>query len=654
MGIIDEVKERLDIVEVISGYVSLKKAGRNYKGLCPFHTEKTPSFVVFPDTQSWHCFGACGTGGDVFSFVARQENVEFPEALEILARRAGIELKPQTDVQKTEADLERRLEDINKLAASYYHNQLIATPAGEAARRYLAKRGLNQETIDRFQLGCAPDAWHALDSYLGGKNVQTADLLKSGLVVARDDGDGHYDRFRNRIMIPIRDHTGHVIGFGGRVLDDSQPKYLNTPETPIFQKGHVLFGIDLAKAAIRAEDKAIVVEGYMDVIQAHQHGASNVVAAMGTALTEMQVKMLRKYARTIVLALDPDTAGGHATLRGLDLSRRITLHEVVNIGQALVESQYSSEADVRIAVLPPGQDPDDLIRDHPESWTQLIDSALPVIEYYLQLMKDQFDLQSAQGKTQAADQLLPVIRDIENPIQRSHYLQKLSRLIQVDEKLLQEQLRIHKRRKVGQEEAWQTARDIRSTRPAFELEEHCLMALVARPSGLAAANQALSDLGLSPFGLEDFSRTENQHLFAAMERFVSDSVELTVEVIRADLAYPIIDHLDRLLAYWATLPPVSEDRAEGEAVSAALKLRQQVTRRRCDELYGLLRDAETEHDSVACEEYGKLVEEQRRSTGLLQQAVYAGGAVSGQRRTTRTTGRYGVIEASLSDNDPAG
>ena len=333
MGIIDDVKERLDIIEVISSYVSLKKAGRNFKGLCPFHSEKTPSFVVFPDTQSWHCFGACGTGGDVFAFVARQENVEFSEALEILARRAGVELKPQTPVQQTEADLERRLQEINKLAAAYYHNQLAAAPAGEMARRYLAKRGLSQETIDRFQLGFAPDSWHAVGAYLTGKVVPTADLLQSGLVIAREDGGGHYDRFRNRIMIPIRDQSGHVIGFGGRVLDDSQPKYLNTPETPIFHKGHVLFGIDLAKAAIRAEDKAIIVEGYMDVIQAHQHGACNVVAAMGTALTETQVKTLRKYARAIVLALDPDTAGGHATLRGLDLSRRITLHEVVTSGR---------------------------------------------------------------------------------------------------------------------------------------------------------------------------------------------------------------------------------------------------------------------------------------------------------------------------------
>ena len=251
MSVIDEVKERLDIVEVVSSYVTLKKAGRTHKGLCPFHTEKTPSFVVFPDTQSWHCFGACGTGGDIFAFVMRQENVDFSEALEILARRAGVELKPQTEAQKAEGDLQQRLIEINRLAAAYFHNLLLLSPNGEVARNYLAGRGINRETIDRFQLGYALDNWHALGPYLAGKGYKETDLVSSGLAVGREDG-GHYDRFRNRIMIPIRDQMGRPIGFGGRVLDDSQPKYLNTSETPIFGKGHVLFGIDLAKAAIRA------------------------------------------------------------------------------------------------------------------------------------------------------------------------------------------------------------------------------------------------------------------------------------------------------------------------------------------------------------------------------------------------------------------
>jgi len=641
MSVIDEVKERVDIVDVISNYVPLKKAGQNYKGLCPFHAEKTPSFVVFPDTQSWHCFGACGTGGDVFAFIMRQENTDFSDALKILAQRAGVELQPQTEEQRKEEDLRQRLITIHKLAATYFHNRLLISPDGETARKYLARRGLNQETIDRFGLGYAPDDWQALGSYLTSKGYRDSDLLASGLVIARESGSGHYDRFRNRVTIPIRDHSGHPIGFGGRVLDDSQPKYLNSPETPIFEKGRVLFGLDLAKPAVRAEDATIVVEGYMDVIQAHQHGISNVVAAMGTALTEKQVKSLRRYARTIVLALDPDTAGGQATLRGLDLSRQITLHEVVQIGTAVVESQYSSEADVRIAVLPPGQDPDDVIRDTPEIWTQLINDALPVIDYYFQLMEGQFDLSSAHGKVEAANQLLPVLRDIENPIQRAHYIQKLSRIIHVDEKTLQEQIKGYKRRRVGQRETWQTAQDVHLRRPSFEVEEHCLMVLLQWPQSLAAANQVLSDIGMSSLQANDFALVENRQVFLAIEPLISQSTGLSSETLRASLNESIVEHLDRLLAYWNTVPSTAEDVAENEAVRSILKLRQQVIGKWLTELHALLGDVEVEEegDPTTIESYRQLVQTYAREKMILQQLI--------RSKTLATqlglTKRYGMV-----------
>jgi len=639
MGAIEEVKERLDIVEVISGYVPLKKAGRTYKGLCPFHSEKTPSFVVFPDTQSWHCFGACGAGGDMFAFVMRQENVDFSGALEMLAQRAGVELKPHTEAQRHEEDLQRKLIDLNQIATAYFHDQLLVAPAAQAARQYLERRRLSLETIKRFRLGYAPDQWHALGQYLENKGYREADLLASGLVIAREDGQGHYDRFRNRVMIPISDANGHPIGFGGRVLDQSQPKYLNSPETPVFQKGHVLFGLDQAKAAIRAEDTAIVVEGYMDALQAHQHGSTNVVAAMGTALTEEQVKTLRRYGHTIILALDPDTAGGQATLRGLDLSRRITLHEVVQIGTAVVESQYSSEADVRIAALPPGRDPDDVIRETPEQWAGLIKNALPVIDYYFELMKGQFDLNTARGKVQAADQLLPVLRDIENPILQAHYLQKLARLIQVDEKVLQEQLKSHKRRKVGQPDAWQTAQEVHLRRPFFEAEEHCLTSLLKSPASLAAANQVLAGLELPALEPGDFSLVENQQIFLAIQGLLAGSADVTGDSVRQALDERLRAHFDRLLKHWATLPPVPDDRVESDAVRSALNVRQQVVRRRLGELQALQRDAEAEGNAQSAETYGQLAQARGREKNALQQAVYARTAAR-QRRLNK---RYGVI-----------
>ena len=621
MSVIDEIKERLDIIDVISGYVPLKKAGHNYKGLCPFHAEKTPSFVVFPDSQNWHCFGACGTGGDIFAFIMRHENLDFSEALAVLAQRAGIELKPKTDEQKREEDLQQRLLTIHMLATAFFHDRLLTAPDAQAARDYLTRRGLNQETIDRFRLGFAPDDWQTLGRYLNGKGYSGSDLLASGLVIARESGSGHYDRFRNRVIIPIRNHSGHPIAFGGRVLDDSQPKYLNSPETPIFEKGHILFGLDMAKSTIRAEDVTIVVEGYMDVIQAHQHGITNVVAAMGTALTETQVKALRRYAQAIVLALDPDTAGSQATLRGLDLSRQVTLHEVIQVGTAIVESQYSSEADVRIAVLPPGQDPDDLIRDEPETWTRIIQGALPVIDYYFELMQGQFDLSSARGKSDAAEQLLPVLRDIENPIQRAHYIGKLSRLLHVDENTIQEQLKRQRRRRVGQSEAWQSAQDVHMRRPSFEVEEHCLMVLLHWPHGLSMANQVLTDIGMSSIESNDFQSVKNQQIFVALNRLFAETEEPASETLQASLDDSLVDHLERLLAYWRTLPPIPENQAENEAIRSILKLRQYVIGRWLKELYALQADAESEGDAVSAESYSLLVRTYAQQKNLLQQLI---------------------------------
>ncbi|MFQ5813693.1 MAG: DNA primase, partial [Anaerolineae bacterium] len=330
MSVVDEIKQRLDIVEVVSSYVALKKAGRNYKGLCPFHAEKTPSFVVFPDTQSWHCFGACGTGGDVFTFIERQENLDFAGALRLLARQAGVSLKPQTEADLAEDKLKKRLREINETAAEYFHNLLLNSTAGETARSYLARREINRETISRFQLGYALDDWQALGDYLQGRGYKREDLLAAGLIIEREDG-GHYDRFRGRLVIPIRDERGGVVGFGARALDDSTPKYINSPQTPVFDKSTVLFGLDLAKGAIRREGLAIIVEGYMDVLMAHQHQIANVVASMGTALTEAQLRLLKRFSKRFALALDADAAGHQATLRSMALAQETLAQRVVPV-----------------------------------------------------------------------------------------------------------------------------------------------------------------------------------------------------------------------------------------------------------------------------------------------------------------------------------
>ena len=322
MGTVEEVKNRIDIVEFISGYIPLKKAGHNYKGLCPFHAEKTPSFVVFPDTQTWHCFGACGTGGDVFRFFMQAEGTDFSEALRELAQRAGVSLGPPTPRSEAADKQREKLLDIQAAAAQYFHHQLRQSKEGAQVREYVADRGINTETVERFQLGYALNKWEGLKSHLTGRGYTEADLVEAGLLVKKEETGSSYDRFRKRLIIPIRDSQGRVIAFGARALDPNDvPKYLNSPQTPLFDKSSTLFGLDLAKRAIRNSDQAVIVEGYMDVLSAHQRGHANVVAGMGTALTEAQLTLLKHLTKNFVLALDADTAGDAATLRGINLAR---------------------------------------------------------------------------------------------------------------------------------------------------------------------------------------------------------------------------------------------------------------------------------------------------------------------------------------------
>ena len=383
MSVVDEIKDRLDIVEVIQPYVPLKKAGRNYKGLCPFHAEKTPSFVVFAETGTWHCFGACGTGGDVFTFVMKRENLSFGEALQLLAQRAGVELEPQSPHA---AEAEKRLDllrEINQTASTYFHHLFHHSDEAARARAYLEKRGQNRETIDRFQVGYALEQWDGLLRYLTDKGYAPADLHEAGLIIERENKSGYYDRFRGRVIVPIRDQRGRVIGFGGRVLGDQVPKYLNSPQTPLFDKSSVLFGLDQAKAGIRTAGEAVIVEGYMDVLMAHQHGLNNVVAQMGTALTEAQLRLLKRHTQRFILALDSDVAGDQATLRGLDVARQVMDREVVPVPtpRGLIRFEERLAADIRIVSLPPGRDPDEVIRESPSRWAQLIAQAKPVMDY---------------------------------------------------------------------------------------------------------------------------------------------------------------------------------------------------------------------------------------------------------------------------------
>ncbi|HEY5638417.1 MAG TPA: DNA primase, partial [Dehalococcoidia bacterium] len=436
MNEIEDIKSRLDIAEVIGQYVQLQKAGRTLKAPCPFHAEKTPSFIVSPERQSWHCFGACSTGGDVISFVMKREGIEFPEALRMLAEKAGVQLKERRSTPEQDK-ARQRLYATNDAAADWYHS-LLAGDAGRESRDYLQRRGLDSETIDAFKLGFSLDEWHAASDYLTKLGFSERELLGAGLLVEGERGA--HDRFRGRLTFPIWDIKGRVIGFGARAMDDSQPKYLNTAQTPLFDKGGTLYALDRAQEAIRDESRAVVVEGYMDVIAAHQHGFRNVIAQMGTALTDRQVRALKRYTADVVLALDSDQAGTQAMIRGHDV-----VIEADNEGEqpipvvnwrGLVTYQEAASVELRVAVLPEGKDPDDVIRADTEAWRALIAEARPVLDYRLEAAAAAVDLENPRGRSELARAFLPLLGAVTDPVVRAHYLQRLSRLSQTGEEEL--------------------------------------------------------------------------------------------------------------------------------------------------------------------------------------------------------------------------
>lgn len=436
MSVVDDVRERTDIVELVTQYVPLTKAGRTFKARCPFHQERTPSFVVNPERQTWHCFGACGTGGDVFSFLMRAEHLDFRGALERLAERAGIALEARPE-QAQEQEQHARLLQALSHAATFYANLLVNAAEAQPARDHLLGRGLQRDTWDTFQLGYSPNVWEGLTGYLRGQGFTDLELVESGLAAERDSG-GLYDRFRNRLMIPIRDPKGAVIGFGARLLAGDGPKYINSRATALFDKSAVLFGLDSAQKAIRERDQAVIVEGYFDVLAAQLAGEKNVVGSMGTAITPKQIDRLKRLTKNLVLALDPDAAGDEATLRGIEVAKEAFDRESVPVPtwRGLVRYDARLDASIRILEMPRGVDPDELIRSNPEDWRRRVSAAKPVTDYLFEAVTSRLDLSRGKDKSRAVEQLLPVIREIGDPVLQAHYLQRLSRLVQVDERTL--------------------------------------------------------------------------------------------------------------------------------------------------------------------------------------------------------------------------
>ncbi|MFC1909787.1 DNA primase [Chloroflexota bacterium] len=517
MSVIDDVKQKTDIAEVIGQYVTLIKSGRQLKALCPFHSENTPSFFVYPERQSWHCFGACASGGDVISFVMRKEGLDFGDALRLLAERTGITIPDK--FQNTRRDERERLYQANIAATQYYHNLLLNSPMAQKAKEYVLKRGLTVDTLADFQLGFSPNSWESLKQHLMERNFKEEELLSAGLIIKGESGNTH-DRFRGRLMFPIWEISGRVTGFGARALDDSQPKYLNSPQTLVFDKSGGLYGINMAKEAIRQQDLTVIVEGYMDVIAAHQHYFKNVVASMGTSITEKQLSILKKLSRNVTLALDSDTAGKEAMLRCVDYENYL-------------------ETEVKVIILPEGKDPDDVLKEDRDIWQQLIDKAQPLIDFTIDRASAQLDLSTARGKTTLTDNILPILIKVKDNIRSEHYVNRISTLTKTDVRTLEAAM--VRLKSVSVPRLLQKVAP--SSKKVLSREEYFLTLILQNPELKVLCQEML------PAYLKN---SENREIFITWQN-VKDVSELKDKLDAA-----IIEHLDYLLS--RKIPDANKDK----------------------------------------------------------------------------------------------
>lgn len=425
---LEEIKQKIDIVTFISESVSLKKTGANFKGLCPFHPEKTPSFIVSPERQIWHCFGGCQEGGDIFKFLMKTENLEFPEALKTLAKRAGVNLTSYQPTKTTE--LRERIFAVNHLAAEYYHYLLASHPLGEKAREYLKERQITNNSITLFSLGYAPNSWDSLSKYLTKKGFTTADLDTAGLVSKSGIGR-FFDRFRGRIIFTLADHRGNICGFAGRLLEEEVypersrgAKYINTAETIVYTKGKVLYGLDITKEEIKKAGFAVIVEGEIDAIQSYQAGVRNVVAIKGSALTAGHINLLKRYTENICLSLDADFAGDAAAHRGIQIADEAGLN-------------------IKVVTFKEAKDPDELIKKAPGGaglWREAVDKAGPFYDYILATAGQKHDSESPDGAKKIMAEVAPFLAPIDNLVVKNHYLKKLSLLLDVPLETVADQL----------------------------------------------------------------------------------------------------------------------------------------------------------------------------------------------------------------------
>ena len=613
MSVVDEVRSRIDIVDVIGAYVKLTRSGRSFKGLSPFQSERTPSFFVFPETQTFKDFSS-GEQGDVFSFLMKKEGMTFPEALRELAHRAGVELEQRTETQRRNEGYEERLREAVSQAAEYFHQLLLNAPQAANCRAYVReRRSLSEATLRDWQLGYSLMDYHALSNFLSARGFAVQELIDAGLAIENEEGR-RYDRFRGRLIIPIRDEKGRPVGFGSRSLDGSEPKYMNSPQTPVFDKGRLLFGLERARSAIRNEQTAVLVEGYMDVIGTHQAGFANVVAGMGTSLTESQLKMLKRLTPRIVLALDPDAAGNRAVLRDVDVARdSLERHETPTFdARGVIRHESKLNADIRVAIMPDGLDPDEIVLQSPQRWRDVIAQARPVVDHAIDTLLAQYDIADPHGKSEAVKAVAPIVRDLSDPVRRDYYVQQLARKLRLNPRAIAQALAATPRAETRRAERepqppeappGEEAAPVASVRKAAagrpDLETHMVAVLARHPALLMDANVALTRANLDILGTDDFA---NPALRAGF-----------VQLNRAATGQPLPEADDDWLELIADVQ-LASDSASGvdeetflreEAVRTALRLREQNLRRDRQAAALMIDDAQARDDREATSQYNR-------------------------------------------------
>lgn len=575
---IQQIRERIDIVDLISTYVSLSKAGQNFKGLCPFHAEKSPSFSVNPGNQYFHCFG-CQAGGDAFTFLMKQENMDFMEALRELSQRAGIALpERRQSISRSESGLSReRYFYLYQLAASWYHRNLQELSDAQAARSYLDQRGLSRQSWTTFQLGYAPEGWNGLSNWMERQSVTDDELIRAGLVVRKErdgaQGFSTYDRFRNRVLFPIADTRGQILAFGGRVMqDEASPKYLNSPETDLFFKGRSLYALDKARQSATAAGRFYLVEGYFDVIALYEHGITNVVAPLGTALTSDHVQILRRFVPSVTLVFDGDAAGVNAALRTLDLF-------------------LNSGVDVRVLLLPTGDDPDTYIRTNGvDAFLELEERAPTLLNFVVTSVLDKAQKDSIQDRVKHADEVLAILQKTKNPLEKDEYLKVVSERLGIRQDLLRKQLPTLRRR-IGSNRSQdkQLEPSLTVSLPAGKREERDLIILLLQGR--------LEPMHILELDEQAFTVLVYRHILTHALQFRDEAGQLDLEGVRVALTDdPAYEAVVAQLSVW----DLYLDDPHAHVVGCLRTLVNKRLQRLLDELIGQLKVAERDglHDDV--------------------------------------------------------